>query len=42
MEEEPGMWEESFKSYQDSKPHGKVISYFDGFCISLLHTNAQS
>ena len=23
VEDEPGMWEEDFKSFHDSKPHGR-------------------
>ena len=26
-DDEPGMWEESFKSHSDSKPHGTIMSF---------------
>ena len=26
-EEEPGMWEESFKTFHDSKPYGKNLTF---------------
>jgi len=31
-EDEPGMWEETFKSHSDSKPNGTVTL----FCISVM------
>lgn len=33
-EEEPGLWEETFKSFHDSKPHGMKTSISNTFIFA--------
>ena len=34
---QPGMWEETFKTHHDSKPYGKkTITLFNGLCNSQI------